>query len=58
LKGVLFKKIEAWKDLPIEILRGKVRFVPKGKNYGSYIQGSITRLSEKDYRIITQEHDR
>jgi hypothetical protein len=55
--GVLLKKVDPWATwLPIEKLRGKVHFVPEGKNYGSYMQGSITRITEKDYNTIIKEH--
>lgn len=58
LKGVAFEKVNPWKkELPIERLRGKVHFVPIGKNFGSYIQGSVTRISGKDYQTIMREHN-
>ena len=56
-KGVTLMSVNPWKkSLPIELLRGKVRFVPEDRNFGSYIQGSITSLSERDYDVIIQEH--
>jgi hypothetical protein len=58
LKGVKLKKVNPWKkEMPIEKLRGKVRFVPVGKNYGSYIQGSITSISKDDYQTIMRMHE-
>ena len=55
--GVSFKTVDPWvTGLPIENLRGKVHFVPKGENYGSFIQGSITRITEKDYNTVIHEH--
>ncbi len=53
-QGVILSNIRQWTAfLPIERLRGKVRFVPVGENYGSYIQGSITRISPEDYDTVT-----
>jgi hypothetical protein len=40
------------RQVKIEELRGKVHFVPEGENYGSYIQGAITRIAEEDYNLI------
>jgi hypothetical protein len=58
-QGVSLKSVNPWDNsLPIESLRGKVHFVPEGENYGSYIQGSITRISEKDYNTVISEHTR
>jgi hypothetical protein len=55
--GVGLKTVDPWtSSLPIETLRGKVHFVPAGENYGSFIQGSITRISEKDYDTVIREH--
>jgi hypothetical protein len=55
--GVLLSDIKQWtRSLPIERLRGKVHFVPKGENYGKYIQGSITNISPEDYETIIHEH--
>lgn len=55
-QGVLIKDIEKWNPLPIERLRGKVRFVPIKGNYGSYIQGSITGISAEDYKTVVYEN--
>lgn len=56
-EGVSLKNANVWVEpLQIERLRGKVHFVPVGENYGSYIQGSITRVSEKDYNTVLHEH--
>ena len=55
---VSLKTVDPWVTrLPIENLRGKVHFVPKGENYGSFIQGSITRITEKDYNNVIHEHE-
>ncbi len=56
-EGVSFKTVDPWATwLPIETLRGKVHFVPDSENFGSYIQGSITRISKKDYETTIHEH--
>jgi hypothetical protein len=58
-QGVLLEKesISVWpKPLPIEKLRGKVHFVPVGKNYGSYLQGAITRIQQWEYDAIINIH--
>jgi hypothetical protein len=55
-QGVQLTDIKQWNQpIHIERLRGRVHFVPKGENYGSYIQGAITRISDKDYNIISEE---
>jgi len=57
--GVLLKDISQWtRSLQIESLRGKVHFVPVGENFGSYLQGSVTRISERDYNTVINEHTR
>jgi hypothetical protein len=60
-QGVFLNKesIDPWsKTLPIKSLTGKVHFAPIGKNYGSYIQGSITRIKNKqDYDAVIHEHE-
>ncbi len=51
------ESVDVWaKPLPIERLRGKVHFVPVGKNYGSYLQGAITRIEQREYDAIIKEH--
>ncbi|HUJ84260.1 MAG TPA: hypothetical protein VLV84_01490 [Candidatus Acidoferrales bacterium] len=56
-EGVTFKSVDPWAtSLPIEALRGKVRFVPNDENYGSYLQGSITKISKEDYETVIHEH--
>jgi hypothetical protein len=56
-QGVFLKDIEKWqKPLPIESLRGKVSFVPISQHYGSYLQGSIKKISEFNYNTIIHEH--
>jgi len=46
------------KPLPIERLRGKVHFVPKNENYGSYLQGSVTKIHYKrDFDTVVREHE-
>lgn len=58
-QGVLLTEIREWtRSLPIERLRGRVRFIPIGENYGSYIQGSITAISHEDYETVIREHMR
>ncbi len=58
ITGAFLSKVEPWAiRLPLETLRGKVHFVPVSENYGCYIQGSITRISEKDYKTVIQEHN-
>jgi len=56
-QGVYLTNIEQW-EAPVSaaLLRGKVSFIPEGKNYWAYMQGSITRLSRKDYETIMSEH--
>jgi len=59
-KGVRLKKesIEKWRTpLSIERLRGKVSFVPIGKNYGSYLQGSVKKVDRNEYDIVIREHN-
>jgi len=57
-RGVFFKDIDKWdKPLPIECLRGKVSFIPINGNYGSYLQGSVKRISKPDYDTIVREHE-
>ena len=60
-EGVFLDKdtIHVWaKPLPIERLRGKVHFVPNGENYGSYLQGSVTRIrNQQDYYAVVHEHE-
>ncbi|MGA3191893.1 MAG: hypothetical protein ABSD73_05190 [Candidatus Bathyarchaeia archaeon] len=53
------KSIDVWnKALPMKSLVGKVHFVPIGKNFGSYIQGSITRIKHKqDFDTVVHEHE-
>lgn len=54
-QGVKLTDIRKWnRRVPIESLREKVRFVPEGKNYGSYIQGAVTRISDSDYNTIIE----
>ena len=57
-QGVSLKDVDEWaKSLPIERLRGKVRFVPSEDNYGSYFQGSVKRIKYSgDYDTILREH--
>ena len=56
-EGVSLKTVDPWATrLPIETLRGKVHFVPTGENFGSYIQGSITRITKEDYETVIHEH--
>ena len=58
-EGVHLRKesIEKWANpLPVECLRGKVPFLPVGENYGSYMQGSIKSISERDFDTIVHEH--
>ena len=46
------------KALPMESLVGKVHFAPVDKNFGSYIQGSITRIKHKqDFETVVSEHE-
>jgi hypothetical protein len=45
------------KPLPIERLRGSVHFVPRDKNFGQYLRGSVTRISEQDYYTVVREHE-
>jgi hypothetical protein len=48
-QGVSLKNIVIWsKTLPIERLRGKVSFVPEDQNFGSFLQGSVKRISNPD----------
>ena len=57
ITGVTFSSVDPWsRRLPIEVLRGKVYFVPERENYGSYIQGSVTKISKEDYETILREH--
>jgi len=60
-QGAFLKKdtVDIWaKPLPIERLRGKVHFVPNDKNYGSYLQGSVTKIHDKrDYNTVVREHE-
>lgn len=54
--GVKLKKedIEQW-DSPIQItaLEGRLSFFAMGeKNWGSHLQGAITKIPESDYRTI------
>jgi hypothetical protein len=58
-QGVFISDIDQWKNpLPIKQLRGKISVVPKGKNYGSYLQGSVKSISKQDYITIISEHER
>ncbi len=53
--GVKLANIQLWRQhVPIETFRGVVSFVPEGKNYGSYIQGAITRMSDTEFNAITR----
>ena len=55
-QGARLTDIEQWNQpVDIERLRGRVHFVPEGKNYGSYMQGAITRISDRDYNLINEE---
>jgi hypothetical protein len=57
VKGVRLSIVDPWTAyLPVENLRGKVHFVPEGENFGSYIQGSITKISKEDYETVIQEN--
>lgn len=59
-QGVSLDKdtINVWpKPLPIEHLRGKVHFVPNSENFGSYLQGSVTRIKQWEYEAILREHE-
>ncbi len=59
-KGVRLKKesIEKWrKPLPIERLRGKVSFVPFGKNYGWNLQGTVKKIDCDEHDIVIREHN-
>jgi len=55
--GVDLKNIAIWNTtLPIDRLRGKVSFVPDDQNYGSFLQGSVKRISRSNYQTIIVEH--
>jgi hypothetical protein len=57
VKGVRLSSVDPWTTyLPMENLRGKVRFVPEGENFGSYIQGSITKITKEGYETVINEH--
>jgi hypothetical protein len=52
--GVKLRDIEQW-DSPVQIkaLEGRVSFFAKGeKNWGSHLQGAVTKIPESDYRTI------
>jgi hypothetical protein len=54
--GVFLKNIVQWdKPIPVRILLGKVSFINEIKNYGSFIQGSIRKISKKDFEAIVRE---
>lgn len=44
------------KPMPITRVRGKVDFAPREKNWGQHLRGSVTRISEKDYHTVVNEH--
>jgi hypothetical protein len=58
-EGVHLKRegIEKWTNsLSIELLRGKVSFLPIGENYGSYLQGSVKSIRKQDFDTVMREH--
>ena len=54
-RGVKLIDIEKWNQpVPIKQLEGELSFFVKGdKNWGSHLQGAITRITKEDYDIIT-----
>ena len=52
--GVKLKDIEQWASpVQIKALEGRVSFFAEGeKNWGSHLQGAITKIPESDYRTI------
>jgi len=55
--GVKLIDIKQWANpVQIKALEGKVSFFAEGeKNWGSHLQGAITRITESDYRTIKDE---
>ena len=53
-QGVKLTDIDPWAN-PVQIksLEGRLSFFAKGEqNWGSHLQGAITKISESDYRTI------
>ena len=57
-QGVFLKDINRWvKPLPMEALRGKESFVANGGKFSTFFQGSIKKISRKEYETIFSEHE-
>lgn len=56
-EGVELSDIKKWNpSVPIKQLEGELSFFAKGeKNWGSHLQGAITRITKKDYDTIKDE---
>ncbi len=57
--GVELTETKTWiHPVSIICLEGKVGFFPKGeKNYGAYLQGAITKITNEEYETIKDESD-
>jgi hypothetical protein len=56
-EGVELTDTEKWnRPVPIKQLEGELSFFAKGdKNWGSHLQGAITRITKEDYDKIKDE---
>ena len=54
--GVRLADIDEWEEhIPAKTLLAHLRFITNKEKWGTHLQGGITRISEKDYEVITRK---
>ena len=54
--GVRLADIDEWEEYrPIKALLSDLKFIKNKENWGSHLQGGVTRISEEDYELITRK---